>query len=252
MESQTSLSDFSVSLLTPASDLVLGSDSEFEALFGRAGNDVFYGFDPAFDYPEVNIDFLFGDVFDNSAAEFDVLRGITSDRPLAILDVDIPSVGRDRFVLGDELNIFYTDPDPIDLLTSNLFGTNEFAVIYDFGADQDIIQLGGERKDYILVELNDLEVEGAAQSFSGEGIFYTGNNGIPDLVGYIVSTPEQDYSLNDRNVFDYTGNSSSGGGVRNATRIGTQGIDRSQNATADSSGNVYVIGSTAGSLGGAN
>ncbi|NJM98959.1 MAG: hypothetical protein HC800_19015 [Phormidesmis sp. RL_2_1] len=244
--------NFSVSLLTPASDLVGGSSSaEFEIIFARAGNDVLFPFDPAVTYPEINIDFMFGDIFDNSADEFEVVLGLTQDLPLGILEKNIPSVGRDRFVLGDERGVFYTAPHPLNLLSTNLLGSNEFAVIYDFGRGQDIIQLSGEAKDYSLIEVNNLVVEGVAQPFSGEAIFYH-KGAVPDLIGFIISTPEEDYDLKDKDVFEFVGHKGDKGGDDEVLRLGTPGFDLSQNTTIDRFGNIYVVGSTRGSLGGFN
>ena len=244
--------NFSVSLLTPASDLVGGSSTaDIEIVFGRAGNDTIFPFDPTIAYPSTNIDFMVGDVFDNSADEFEIIVGITEGQPLGILEKDIPSVGRDRFVLGDENNVFYTAPDPLSLLDDNVLGANEFAVIYDFDPDQDIIQLSGKDKDYSLIEVNDLAVEGVDQPFSGEAIFY--NGGItPDLVGFIISTPEQDYELKDKDVFEFVGDKGDKKGEDKVSRLGTPGVDQSQNTTVDKFGNIYVVGSTTGSLGGIN
>ncbi|MGD1863233.1 MAG: SBBP repeat-containing protein [Phormidesmis sp.] len=247
--------NFSVSLLTPASDLVGGSTTaEFEFIFARAGNDVLFPFDPTAVYPETNIDVMFGDLFDNSPEEFAVTLGIIEGSPLGILESDIPSLGRDRYILGDESGAFYTDPNPFNLLGSNPLGANEFAIIYDFGPGQDIIQLSGDKKDYSLIEVNDLDVEGVSQPFSGEAIFYNGEDGegIPDLVGFIVSTDEQDYELDDKDVFDFVGDKGKDKGDKDIVRLGTEGFDLSQNTTIDSFGNIYVVGSTNGSLGGVN
>ncbi|MEL6556185.1 MAG: SBBP repeat-containing protein [Cyanobacteria bacterium J06621_11] len=245
-------SNISVSLLSPASDLVGGSSTaEFEALFGRAGNDTLYGFDPAASYPEINIDFLFGDLFDNSAEEFEILLGITEGRPLGILETNIPSVGRDRFVLGDERQAYYTAPNPFSLATDNPLGTNEFAVIYDFDPTDDTIQLFGKDKDYDLIEINGLEIEGFDQAISGEAIFYNGG-GIPDLVGFIVSTPEQDFSFKEnKDAFDFVVDKVKKG-KKEFVQISSPGTELSQNTTVDSFGNVYVVGSTSGAIGGIN
>ncbi|MEO0707841.1 MAG: SBBP repeat-containing protein [Cyanobacteria bacterium J06649_5] len=245
-------SDFSVSLLTPASDLVGGSTTaELEILFGRAGNDVLYGFDPTANYPDNNIDILVGDLFDNSAEEFSIVLGITQGSPLGILDADIPSVGRDRFVLGDENGAFYTAPNPFDF-NNNPLGTNEFAVIYDFDPTDDVIQLSGEDKDYSLIEVNDLEIAGVDRPLSGEAIFYN-KGATPDLVGFIVSTPEQDFNFkDDKDAFDFVGDKGSKKGKKEIITLGTPGFDQAQNTTIDAAGNIYVVGSTSGSIGGLN
>lgn len=244
--------NFSVSLLTPASDLVGGSASaEIELIIARSGNDVLFPYDPTQAYPETNIDILFGDLFDNTAEEFSIVLGIQNDSPLGILNSNVSSVGRDRFVLGDESGAFYTAPTTASLLGSNPLGANELAVIYDFGPGQDIIQLSGKDKDYSLIEVNDLDVAGVSAPVSGEAIIYNGG-GNPDLIGFIVSTDEQDYSLKDKNVFDFVGDKVDKKGDKKIDRIGTPAFDLSQNTTIDNAGNIYVVGSTSGSLGGAN
>ena len=100
--------DLKVALLTPVSDLVTGITGEkFEADFARAGNDTIYAYDPiASKTEEENIDFLFGDLFDNSVEEYEIILNIQNTdqggNPLLILDRDLPSVGVDKFVLGDQ------------------------------------------------------------------------------------------------------------------------------------------------------
>ncbi|MEO1402388.1 MAG: SBBP repeat-containing protein [Cyanobacteria bacterium J06635_1] len=253
------MDEFEVSLLTPASDLVGGSSSaELEGIFARAGNDLIYGFDPGIDYPEINVDFLIGDLFDNSADEFEVITGIIQGDPLGILDRNIPSVGRDRFVLGDESRPYYTAANPFSLLTTNFLGFNEFAVIYDFdfATKQDTIQLFGDKKDYVIIEVNDLEVEGSSRPFSGEAVFYVGN-GVPDLVTYIVSTPNQDIESKDFEIkdkaFEFVGDKvKDKAQEKEILQLGTPGIDVSQDTAIDRFGNIYVTGTTSGALGGQN
>ena len=101
--------DFPVALLTPASDLVTGSlSAEFEGVFGRAGNDTIYAYDPGTSNgKDQNIDFLFGDLFDNSQEEFEIILNLQDENGnlFLILERDIPSVGRDRFVIGDAFSL---------------------------------------------------------------------------------------------------------------------------------------------------
>lgn len=97
---------YPVSLLSPASDLVQGGFANSEILFARAGNDTVYSDDPITSNTQTpNVDFLFGDLFDNSPEEYEIILNIQSiqqgGNPLLILDRNIPSVGKDRFVLGD-------------------------------------------------------------------------------------------------------------------------------------------------------
>ena len=129
--------EISTALLTPASNLVNGDPgAKFEINFARAGNDTIYVFDPgSSNNQKENIDFLFGDIFDNSPEEFEIILNIQSSQeggnPLLILERDIPSVGRDKFVLGDQNQPYYTS-NIEDLIGDNALGTDSFAVIYDF------------------------------------------------------------------------------------------------------------------------
>ncbi|NBD16528.1 MAG: hypothetical protein GVY04_10430 [Cyanobacteria bacterium] len=248
-------SNIIASLLTPASDLVTGSSSaKFEAIFARAGNDTIYGYDPGdSDTLEQNIDFLFGDIFDNSAEEFEIILNIQAanqgGNPLLILERDIPSVGADKFVLGEEFRPYYTTFDPSSLLTTNQFGVNEFAVIYDFDPSQDKIQLNGKKDDYLLIELNNLQVEALAQPFFGEAILSL-QQGVPDLVAYVITTPEVDLDLKDK-YFEFVGDKPEKKiDEKKIGQLGTTGIDFSLGAATDSSGNLFLTGSTSGPLAG--
>lgn len=246
--------DFFVALLTPASDLVEGDTGETtQAIFARAGNDVIYGYDPNSnnnDNPKVDI--LVGDLFDNTPEEFQIILDIQEGNPLAILDRGKPpSVGADRFILGDEIQPYYTTFNPASLVTTNPLGTNQFAVIYDFAPEQDIIQLNGKKDDYEIVEIDGLTVEGLDQPFFGEAIFSL-QQGSRDLVAYVVSTPEVDLDLG-KDYFEFVGNKPEDKpDEKKIGQLGTTGIDKALGAATDSSGNVYITGSTSGSLGGAN
>ena len=74
--------EISTALLTPASNLVNGDPgAKFEINFARAGNDTIYVFDPgSSNNQKENIDFLFGDIFDNSPEEFEILRKIWTNK----------------------------------------------------------------------------------------------------------------------------------------------------------------------------
>lgn len=245
-------STFSASLYTPASDLVFGGGTNFEIILGRKGNDTIYGDVPVANSSNgQNIDFLFGDLFDNSVEEYGTILAIGAGNPLAILDTTLPTAGSDRFVLGDEYQPYYVTQDASNLTTTNLLGLNEFAVVYDFNPAQDSIQLNGSAKDYLLVDVNGLKVEGVEQLFYGKAVFSL-KQGAPDLVTYIIAKPEVTLSLTD-SYFKYTGvKPTEKPRSRKIGQLATTGVDLSLSASNDSSGNLYLAGSTTGPLQGTN
>ncbi|AFY75717.1 Beta-propeller repeat protein [Pleurocapsa sp. PCC 7327] len=240
-----------VSLFTPVSDLAFAEpDERLEATFGRRGNDTIYAFSRNSTPPSQNIDLLFGDLFDNSPAEFEIIINIQNTgqggNPFLILERNIPSVGRDRHILGDSTGAYYLG-DPNTLTTTNLFGTNEFAFIYDFDPSQDRIQLNGSAQDYVLLELEGLQIEGIQQPFAGEAIFSL-RQGVPDLVGFVLSKPEVDLSLT-ANYFQYVGNQPpKKPAQRRAEQLGGPGVDLGLDTATDPAGNVYVTGTTTGTI----
>ncbi|MBD2529384.1 SBBP repeat-containing protein [Nostoc flagelliforme FACHB-838] len=247
-----------ISLLTPASDIVLGGGTnDSEALFGRAGNDTIYPDNPIASATQAtNVDYLFGDIFDNSAEEYEIILNIQNAQqggnPFLILDRNIPSVGADRFVLGDTSQPYYTTSNPDTLLTTNFLGLNEFAVIYDFGINNDIIQLNGKSTDYRIVKINGLQIAGVAQPLSGEAIFSL-QQGAPDLVTFVVAKPEVNLDLTSNN-FRFVGEKPPKKPTENnkIQQLGTTGNDLSLATGADAAGNVYISGTTNGPLFGTN
>ena len=242
------------SLYTPVSDLVIGdvTNADAEASFGRAGNDALRTYSPvAINSQDQNVDYLFGDILDNNQDEREVFRGLQEGTdPLGILDIGPPSVGADRFILGD-VNVPYYDDELSgttgDSLFNNFFGLNDFSVIYDFNPEQDTIQLHGSPDDYLLVEINGLPVAGVERPFFGEAIFQLKQNQL-DLVSYVISTPQVDFDLNDDN-FEYV-DGANAPSLPQAGQIGSPGIDVSYGSATDSEGNVYLTGFTSGALGG--
>ncbi|AUB35337.1 Outer membrane protein assembly factor BamB, containings PQQ-like beta-propeller repeat [Nostoc flagelliforme CCNUN1] len=247
-----------ISLLTPASDLVLASGTtDSEALFGRAGNDTIYPDNPVASATQAtNVDYLFGDLFDNSPEEFEIILNIQNAQqggnPFLILNRNIPSVGADRFVLGDRTQPYYTTSNPDTLLTTNFLGLNEFAVIYDFGVNNDIIQLNGRPQDYQIVKVTELQVAGIAQPLSGLGIFSV-QQGLPDLVTFVVAKPEVNLDLNSNN-FRFIGQKPliKPTAYRKIDQLATTGNDLSLAVNTDSAGNIYLGGTTTGTLFGTN
>lgn len=240
------------SLLTPSSDLVRGEITAAEASFGRAGNDYLQVYTPqASDLQSQNVDFLFGDLFDNTEEELAIAFGIQDGtNPLGILETGPPSVGADTFVLGDINGSYYNDREfsETELLDpTNLFGLNDYSLIYDFNPAQDTIELNGSPDDYLLVEINGLDVEGVSQQFFGEAIFRQEDDRI-DLVTYIISTPEVQINLNE-SYFEYVDKAPKEA-IKDIGQIGTPGVDVSSGVATDSQGNVYVTGYTSGSIAG--
>ncbi|ARV58029.1 hypothetical protein BZZ01_04710 [Nostocales cyanobacterium HT-58-2] len=238
-----------ISLLTPASDIIFASSLNYEAAFGRRGSDTFYGaVSNSSNNQSQNIDFWFGDIFDNSPEEYEIVLSIEQGNPLLILDRDIPSVGADRFILGDEYQPYYTNSGSSDaLLTTDFLGLNEYVVIYDFSPTQDTIFLNGSAEDYRLVDINGLKVEGVEQLFYGKAIFSV-QQGLPDLVAYVISKPEVKLDFKDE-YFQFVGKESpKKPEYKEIVQFGTTGTDFSTAAATDASGNVYVTGYTTGSL----
>ncbi len=86
-----------------------------------------------------------GDDILNGGEGNDILAGTTSNSEQTDeKDVFTGGLGSDRFILGDEIGVYYDDGDPLSL------GESDFALITDFNADQDFIQLHGQKEFYYL------------------------------------------------------------------------------------------------------
>ena len=76
----------------------------------------------------------------------DILNGVNNSahRGTGSIDILTGGAGIDHFILSDSTGIFYNDNNDLSA------GIEDFALITDFNASQDIIQLSGEASDYIL------------------------------------------------------------------------------------------------------
>jgi len=240
-------------LLTPASDLGSPTDAKIQTILGRAGNDTLYGYDPIIDSQKTQkIDVLLGDLFDNNIEEYTIALQIQAGNPAAILGHNPPTVGIDRFIVGDANQPYYTDSsgNSNNLLTTNFLGLNEFAVIYDFNStttNQDIIRLNGTKSDYALVDANGVKIAGYDQAFNGKAIFSL-QQGLPDLVAYVIENPDVKLDLN-ANYFEFVGaKPKTKPTSKKIDELSTTGFDFSTDAASDPSDNFYLTGSTSGSL----
>ncbi|MEO1296609.1 MAG: hypothetical protein AAFW75_12525 [Cyanobacteria bacterium J06636_16] len=139
-------------------DIIFGDDeSEFsfgdDQLFGNAGNDEIFG---GFGFDQLSggngkdlLDGGFGFDFLDGGAGDDVLIGVGFDEfgstPGAFeQDTLLGGAGKDTFVLGNSEHVFYDDGDPSST------GEFDLALILDFDAGQDTVQLKGSADLYSL------------------------------------------------------------------------------------------------------
>lgn len=201
-------------VFTPGSDPVIGTqNSEFN--WGRSGNDIFLGFDPSAHHSaQQQIDLFLGD-----GSEVSLIGG------------DSKGDWSDRFIFGDWKQPYYVDGNGLN------FGLNQFALILDFNPDHDTIQLHGSSSDYQLVE-----------SPFGTAVFWQQERDtVPDLITVLPFVSQ--LSL-EGNYFQFEGDSPPEEPVQGKIKqFGTSGVELILSPGTDSFGNVYIAGSTSGSLG---
>ncbi len=130
----------------PGADLLFGTLFN-DSIFGFAGNDVLTG--------------LAGDDLLNGGNNGDILNGGrdndtlnagkgndiligSSTRGVGEQDSFTGGAGRDKFVLGTAAQVLYDDG------SATTAGRNDYALIADFSTSTDVIQLKGQRSDYVL------------------------------------------------------------------------------------------------------
>jgi Ca2+-binding RTX toxin-like protein len=137
---------------------VLSGGAGKDQLIGGAGNDSLDGGNGA--------DRLIGVAGRSSATEIDTLTG---------------GNGADTFVLGQNGQVFYTDPgSPYAMI-----GGNSYAVITDFNPTQDKLQVAGSKTQYRLGDESSFPFTGTG---AGSRPLYSMNGTKPDIIAFVQFT----------------------------------------------------------------
>ncbi|WP_459195237.1 alpha/beta hydrolase family protein [Nostoc sp. FACHB-892] len=146
-------------------DYITGGDGD-DSVFGDDDNDLLYGGrgnDSAFG--GTGSDRLFGD------EGGDILIGTdTTTRGIAEVDLLTGGAGSDQFVLGITVGVFYSDSN------TSTSGLGDYALIADFNATEDTLQLSGSNSSYSL---------GAAPTGLATGTALFLNETSPELIAII-------------------------------------------------------------------
>lgn len=194
-------------VFTPGSDIAIGFRPS-QTIWGRTGNDVLLGYQPSnLDLTELQYDVFLGD--------------------LAIEDSSLRE-GSDTFVLGDWVRPYYTNGTIADL------DSNDLAVVSDFTAEQDTIQLYGVASNYQLL---DTEL----------GTIVTFVDGLTiEPIGFVLGVSDLSLSAD---YFEFRGSAPPPVADLPVTQqLGTTEYDIPLGIGVDPSGDVYVAGGTNGSL----
>ncbi|MFB8798007.1 MAG: hypothetical protein U7126_28130 [Microcoleus sp.] len=158
-------------------DYITGGDGN-DALFGDSSNDTLYGGrgnDSVFG--GIGSDRVFGDEGDDVLTGADAAAG----RGAGEIDRLTGGAGRDRFVLGATQGVFYNDDN---ISTS---GINDYALITDFNALEDSIQLSGSKSRYSL---------GASPAGLAAGTAIFLNESRPELIAIVQGSTNLNLSAN--------------------------------------------------------
>lgn len=130
-------------------------------------------------YPKTNDDLKGTDGNDTlwTGLGNDILTGAGADGGVGEIDQLIGGGGKDTFVLGNSSQIFYSDGN------ASTPGLTDYAIILDFNAKKDQIQLKGSAADYTL------KAPSQSLGLSGTGI-YSGT----ELIGVVSGVNVADFS----------------------------------------------------------
>jgi len=167
-------------------DVVNGNNAN-DVVRGGRGNDTVYGGqgdDSVFG--DLGNDFVSGDLGN------DFITGVSTTQPnpgLGEIDTLVGGAGRDTFVLGDSVNIYYDDTN------TSLPGTGDYAEIRDFTPGEDRIQLKTGSSYFLAASPTGLP--------SGAGLFVNQGGG-SELIAVLIGISPGSLDLASAN-FSYVG-----------------------------------------------
>jgi Beta-propeller repeat len=250
--------------LTPGTDFLFNFRNDQNA-WARHGNDTILSFDPAAPIPtpprlkdlkgsadQFNWNILLGDFLDESLT------------PELFKNPQLTGKsGRDKFILGDWRQPYYLD--------NFALGLQQQAIVADFQPGLDTIQLHGSKEDYVLFPFllaGTNPQTGQLDVINGKALAWKGikpgtRQRDFDIIAFFPDVPPgpglpaeglplPDIDLNG-SYFQFVGTTPPPKSTQSFVKqLGTNGLDAAFSVATDPDGNVYVVGSTTGSLGGAN